>query len=354
MKIKCIGIAISLLLVTTFFTMAENTHLPTITTMTNEQTRYPSNISVPDWEIGDYWRFRVDTIQVDYQEENSSTELHVTFYTDDMTLTVIEDSADRYVVSLQAILHGDGTLYYVSDEGPIDMTVTLPEAEVKGSVVFNQSNLGINQGSLQLTGTVKVKFNEQPFLPVPLPTIPIPATIDTTIMSSTPYTIIEFPLNDSKNWSLPATNISIDGTIESVWLKILYYINNFIRNHWSLVNLIAPVLGIDPAMIQAISDFLANPDILPIIKIGPALEILLNTSSIEFPMLESIFQCYFLETITVPAGTFSVYNISVADGIGSLYYAPDAGMIIKASGRFNDVLPYITDLNAVLISYSHS
>lgn len=354
MKIKVIAIAIGLMLVTTFLTIAENTRINTIDTIQNEQTTISSNVTVPEWEIGDYWSFRIDTIKIDYEDENTTNTLHVTLNTDNITLSVTDDSGDTYVVSLNAILRGEGTLYYVSDDGPIDMSITLPEAQLTGRILFNQSNLGIQQGNVQLTGTLKVKINQLFSLGVPLPTIPIPVAIDTTIESTVPYTIIDFPLNDSMNWSLPATNISVDGTIESIWLTILYYVNNFLRNHWTLVEKIAPLLEIDPMMVQTISDFLANPDILPVIKIGPALDLLLNISIFEIPLLESIFNCFFTETISVPAGTFSVYNISVADGIGLLYYAPDVGMIIKASGRFNDILPFITDLNAELISYSAS
>lgn len=354
MKIHWIAIAIGLMLLTTFFTIAEHPPNDTTNKIQKEHTNIPVNVTVPDWETGDYWSFRIDTIKIDYEDENTTNEFHMTLNTDNITLSVTDDSGDTYVISLNAILHGDGTLYYISDDGPIDMVVTLPEAQLTGSIVFNQSNLGIQQGNIQLTGTLKVKFNQLLSLEFPLPTIPIPATIDTIIESTVPYSVIEFPLNDSMNWSLPATNISVDGTIKSIWLTILYHVNNFLRNHWTLVERIAPLLGIDPLMVQTISDFLANPDILPVVKIGPALDILLNLSIIEIPMLESIFSCLVTETLSVPAGTFSVYNISVADGIGLLYYAPDAGMIIKASGRFNDILPFITDLNAELIAHSYS
>jgi len=40
--------------------------------------------------------------------------------------------------------------------------------------------------------------------------------------------------------------------------------------------------------------------------------------------------------VTVEAGTFDAYNISVMKGLGHIYYAPEVGNIIKISGHSID------------------
>lgn len=352
MKTKFIVIGISLLLLSTFFSIAENIHPQIKDNKQKENMAIEPSIDVPVWRNGNSWSYQINTMKFDYDDVNTSTSLHVTLETDELTLTVIDDSGESYLVQLDATLQGDGSAHFLYEGEPVDLTVILKETKLTGSILFNKTDLGILQIHPVLTGKVMVKFIEQPFIPFNIPQLPVPATIDITTDSSVPYPLIHFPLNETSFWGLPATNITVDGTIESSWLQLLYFLNRFAQNHWSLVSLLSGVLGIDPYALRAISDFLTNPDILPIFHIGAFLTLMINTSTIEFPAIDPIFFWNVTETITVPAGTFSAYNISVAEGVGSLFYAPEVGTIIKISGQFNEIIPFMTNLTAELIDYN--
>ncbi|MCX6671858.1 MAG: hypothetical protein NTX92_08070 [Euryarchaeota archaeon] len=353
MKIKLIGIIISIMLIATCFTMAQNVQTPVKNTPQNEPTTTEYDVNVPEWTTGNSWSYQINTITIDYEEPNVTTTLHATLDTQDITLTVTDDTGEVYTTSLNAALQGQARMYFMSSEGAIDITVEIKQADLTGTIIFNKSDLGIRQVNAALSGKFSVKINQQPFLPISLPSIPVSATVNIQADSSTPYPIIQFPLNQSNIWGLPTTNITAGGTIESPWLNLLYRINNILQKHWRIVEIIVPLLGIDPTMVKVLSDFLATPEILPVMDIGTILTMLLGTNIVQFPAMESVFLCNNTEEITVPAGTFNAYNISIGGGVGSLYYAPDAGMIIKISGLFSDVIPFVTDLNAELIEYSY-
>ena len=39
-------------------------------------------------------------------------------------------------------------------------------------------------------------------------------------------------------------------------------------------------------------------------------------------------------------------------GLGNIYYAPEVGNIVKITGNFEDVLPFISNINAELKPYT--
>ena len=62
--------------------------------------------------------------------------------------------------------------------------------------------------------------------------------------------------------------------------------------------------------------------LLPVIDIKDALETKEINNTFEIKEVPSIFSCYSMDEITVLAGTFDSYNISVAEILGKIYYAP--------------------------------
>ena len=175
-------------------------------------------------------------------------------------------------------------------------------------------------------------------------------TIDVEVDFSTPFPIIDFPLNTSKFWGLPSVNITFDGTIESTWLKIFNTLNNIIRIP-GIIEIIAALTDSDPAMLHEVSDILK--DIIPVINIGYVLNEYLGVENvIHLPQIPIIFMCNSTENITVDAGgPFNAYNISVLGGLGNIYYSPEVKNIVKIEGNFEDILPFISNINAELISY---
>ena len=58
-----------------------------------------------------------------------------------------------------------------------------------------------------------------------------------------------------------------------------------------------------------------------------------------------------MDEITVLAGTYNAYNISVAEILGKIYYAPEVENIIKIAGQLGDLLPFMTGLEMELLEY---
>ncbi|MBN2598906.1 MAG: hypothetical protein JXA75_00075, partial [Candidatus Thermoplasmatota archaeon] len=235
----------------------------------------------------------------------------------------------------------------------------LQETTLIGKIDFNKSDLRIKHIDVTLDGDLQLHIIENPYIQIEKP-INLSVTINVSIDTSIFYPIIVFPLNVSDIWGLPATNICFDGTIQSPWLTSVDVLNNFAQNHWLIVEIIVWILNklqifppIDPDLLKNISDILA--DILPIIDISDVLTKYIGIEPIiGFPAVPDIFFCNNTENMTIGENTFFVYNISVGGGLGSMYYAPEAGTIVKIIGRFKDILPFISDLDAELIDYSYS
>jgi hypothetical protein len=56
----------------------------------------------------------------------------------------------------------------------------------------------------------------------------------------------------------------------------------------------------------------------------------------SLPEVPYLFQCTTTELVTVPAGPYLAYNITSYNGLITLYYAPEAGTIIKIRGSIGD------------------
>ncbi|MGF3554157.1 MAG: hypothetical protein ACQXXF_02630 [Thermoplasmatota archaeon] len=121
---------------------------------------------------------------------------------------------------------------------------------------------------------------------------------------------------------------------------------------WFILTIIANAKNIDISQLKIISDMLV--DILPVINISYILTEYMKIGNIfETPEIPEIFMCEDLEEIIIQNKIYNAYNISVIGGIGNIYYAPDAGNIVKIIGHFKDILPFISDLNIELIETNY-
>jgi hypothetical protein len=340
-----------MMLIATFFTVAKNVEKETPNSEPHSQAMvtFGDDISVPVWKVGDYWDYQINTIVVDLDEEGFL--IHITLETDNLSLNVVDDTDDSYTVEIKATLNGNGYANMNFGDGLINVTAELEATTLSGNILFNKTDLGIKHIEATLDGGIHLKVIENPYIQREIP-MNIPATINISVDGNVPYPIIDFPLNVSNTWGLPAINISLDGTIQSKWFNLIAWLNTIARNHWKFVELIAGFIGIDPAMLKIISDILA--DILPVIDIRYVLTKYAGVEPVfAFPEVPDIFICNNTENITVGGRTFFAYNISVGGGIGSMYYAPEAGTIVKISGRFKDIIPFVNDLNAELIETNY-
>jgi hypothetical protein len=88
--------------------------------------------------------------------------------------------------------------------------------------------------------------------------------------------------------------------------------------------------------------------------INKALTTFLGENVIHIPKMNNSFYCMNTQDITVPAGTYEAYNITLFGGVGHCYYAPAAGNIVLLSGNFHDTLPVLENLNIELLSTTYS
>ena len=358
MKKEIIGILVCLMLMSTYLAVAKNDEKGNVYQEQHGQTTviFGDDVPVPIWTVGDYWHYQVKDIVLDLELEGFL--VHMALWTDEASLTVVGDTGDFYTIEFNATLNGNGYIFTDFGDGPINITGVLKDTKLTGTILFNKSDLGIKRVEVNLDGNINLDIIQNPYIPKTI-SIKLPAAINVSVDSSVPYPLIKFPLNVTNAWGLPATNISFDGTIKSPWLNFMNRLNNFAQKHWTLVEIIIGLINkthifppIDPAVLKNISDILY--DILPTIHIGYVLRKYVGIEPVvHFPAVPIGLVCTNTENITIDDRTYFVYNISVGGGIGNMYYAPEAGMIVKMVGRFNDIIPFITDFDAELIEYSY-
>jgi len=364
MNSKIFGIIVCILLITSYIAIAENTEKTSTKSSFEKLSNASFDADTPIWVVGNTWRYKIDDLTIDYEQEGQY--IHVSLLTDKLELKVVNVTTDSYVVEIDAAIKGSGNAYIDLGEGPYNITLNLNNTKLTGTIVFNKSDLGITQLNPKLEGRLVVKINELPNVSIPI-SIPIPlfgGSINIFTNLSIPLTIINFPLNVSNIWGVPGTSISIDGTIKSPYLNLLDSLNRRVRNHWNLTFLIMILImeiygeiygyTIDEDVLAAIkeaaktiSDILF--DILPVINISYVLTNYMQIGNVfETPEIPAILLCESTEDITVQGNSYNAYNISVIGGIGNIYFAPDAGNIVKISGHFKDIIPFVSDLNIEL------
>lgn len=332
MKIKLFAIILCGMLLTTCVVFAA----PSEKMMTTKtETRHVSSLSadVPVWHVGDFWTYKVNNVSVNFEEDNQTIDL--TLSVDQLPLTVASISGDSYTLSFSTKASGHGLINIDAGDGPINMTIDFTNVKISGNVMIDKTMLGIKSIDANLKGLFKLDIIQQPYFNFSLHHIPIPITMNMTIDSNSSVSVLAFPMNIGISWNVSASDFTINGKIHSIWLNIIHFANT-------------------------IADFFGKPflspqidALLPVIDIKDVLTTIGIGNVFSIPEAPGIFNCLNTENITVPAGTFNAYNISIADGIGSIFYAPVAGNVVKIGGNFHDVIPYIQNLNMELIDTNY-
>jgi hypothetical protein len=74
----------------------------------------------------------------------------------------------------------------------------------------------------------------------------------------------------------------------------------------------------------------------------------------QTPAISDAFFCLNTENITVPAGTYEAYNITLVGGLAQCFYAPTAGNVVKIAGNLEEIIPYLKGINMELLSTNYS
>jgi hypothetical protein len=330
MNKKVLGILICIMLLTVTFTVVA----PAETRIKDQVSQQPLTTSqedVPVWEVGNQWIYQIDDIDLHFNSTSGTIDTHLTM--DQLPLTVNKLDATTYTLDFATTISGDAYVNMDVGEGPIDFTITFSNLRLSGDMVFEKSTLGITALTGVFDGRFWVKINQQPYLPIPwFPIFPVKLKIsDFASDFATAITPLVFPLNNSMLWNFSGTNLSVGGIAQSPWFYIMLLINNFY-----------PIL---PPEIAAL---------LPVVNIEEALTTIGIPTPIAIPMIEGAFYCLNTEPVTVPAGIYNAYNITILNGTAQCYYAPDVGNIIKLTGNLEKIIPFITNIKMELLETTYT
>jgi len=351
MKKKIIGILVCLMLTTTFLTAAQNTENLSVKYESEEKNSILFNEGdVPVWKVGDKWTYNIDVFSIDFSQSNMS--INIDAKIEDLSLEVAEVTTDFYKLNFTSDISGSYEIKIDFGDGPINITGELEKTTIKGFIIYNKTDLGIKQINVEISGKLTVKI-EQPYIKLSfLPKFPIRATITLEIILENPIPLIDFPLNETKCWGLPSTNFTVDGTIESPWLRLFDKLNRLFN---PLIPILENITKKDLSELKDISDILK--DILPIIDICDLLTNYLGIGcDFGIPEIPPIICLTNLskELVTIPAGTFEAYNISIiGTNLANIYYNDTVGNIIKIAGNLQDIFPSVSNINVELVSYEH-
>ncbi len=72
------------------------------------------------------------------------------------------------------------------------------------------------------------------------------------------------------------------------------------------------------------------------------------------PPIPNAFFCLNTENITIPAGTYEAYNITLFGGQAQCYYAPTAGNIVKILAHLEEIDPNVKNIKIELLSTNYT
>ena len=319
----------------------------------NEETYGPVSSTVPTWSVGDSWTYTLDNIDINLTGiEGRAIELKLS--TGDITLEVTDVTSDTYVASITSenmdVTFGGLFDFYIEDMDDIEIpTMSFDNIAIDGQIILDKENLGIKDINLgliidlieNLDNIKDILQLELPgFIDILTPYMSIPANIDINIEFDNPYELIQFPLENENIWGLSSNTVtvSIGGSIESIWLRILNFVNKFV-----------------PIVPAEFAQYLPDVDISEVLNdYGIDTNYQIDIPEVPANLLPyhddttAFFEVMGSENINVEAGQFNAAKISIIDDNGNIYYSEDAANIIKIVGYIGDYIPIIKDINLEL------
>jgi hypothetical protein len=265
--------------------------------------------SIPIWEIGDSWKYRINEIVL--INEDLKNPINVEFGESILTLSVIGISDDYYNLDFETKLYGIFELtisnYNIKLFGKFNI---LRPLKAHGTVFIDNKDLSIRGLTLYLSGLFKINFADRLLF-----TLPFPIDLCIELRAEPGLKIFKFPLIVENIYGLPSFNITIDGDISSPWFRIIKIVNSFTK-----------LFG-NPLLSDEFSEFLPRIDFGEILKwySGDNTYYVNNLTWYDVP----VFAVESFENITTEAGTYESYKILFPFDMGSIYYAPEVGNMIK-------------------------
>jgi hypothetical protein len=296
-------------------------------------------VEIPSWKVDQSWRYKLNNVDFLLSEvEGRNIDLHLN--SGILNLRITDETLNSYIASFKTDdleVSADVKFDFYTDDDPFSLALTFKDAKLNGEIVFNKQSLGIEE----INANIALTFDSSS-LPIELPNLivklipKIPIDLAIQAKFSKPFNLIEFPIDGDSYWGVPAFTITIDGTAESIYLRILHFINK-----------LAGIIGLEfiPPELQGF---------FPVIEISDILDFLGIENTIEIPETEETlrkptFECKGLKSINIPAGTFNSYVISIAGGLGDMYYSAEKENIVKIEGYLGEFIPVADNLNLELV-----
>ena len=324
-------------------------------TYDNEQFEKPSSdatsiADVPSWDEGQEWTYKIYDFDFLF-DETVGREFDIHLTAGNLNLIVEDVTGDTYTLKFtidNIAGYFDINFDPYTGEDPKVINFEFPDnTNIQGNIYFEKSSLAINQVDLNLDltfDTIQLLkdlgiYEQLPSLLVKFIPETFPVTANLIMEFDHPFTLIQFPLNSDSGWGIEQTKITIDGTIESKYFRILKIINNILG-----------IFGID----------LIPPELakyLPVIDISEVLTDFEIPAEIEIPGIQEFFRKPLflvdkIQQINVGAGSFNAYDIQIVQGVGDLYYSDEAEMLVKFDLNLHDYCPILNNLEMELISMS--
>jgi len=312
-------------------------------------TYEPTTVNVPTWDKGQEWTYKIHDFDLSLHEVEGR-DIDMDLSAGNLNLVVDDVTGDSYKLkySIDSISGSfDINIDPFTGEEPKTIDFTFPEGTaIQGNIFVEKSSINIETIEMaidlefdtqQLLDTLDIDLNLPPILVRFLLPDTIPINANIVLDFDDPYTLIQFPLNVNDEWGIEPAKISIDGTIESKYFRVLNIVNNIFK-----------IFGV-----ELIPEALAK--YLPVIDVSEFLTDNGGPTEIDVPELEKLFrkspfEVVGMKQINVDGGSFNAYDIEFLHGSGELFYSQDAENIVKIEGYLNDFLSIADNIELELIS----
>lgn len=344
MKSKIVVVLICIMMIATIFVSAgSNVEVIDFKNISDDIQSTSYDDDVPTWKVGTVWTYKIENFDFTLDETEGRT-IDIHLKAGNLKVKVASESLTSYRTEFEVSnIDLEFDIYFdlgIEDKDPLIISGEISDVSMEGNIYFDKNDLGIDMFDCSIKieiGLDSLPINLSMIPPILLLLIPpITITINLEADFDEHFTLIDFPLHANKIWTLPRANVTVDGAISSFWLRIL-----------NIVNKIASIVGMDfiPPELAKFLPVIDISEVLNAFNISNKIEIQLPTELYGSPL----FECVGQETITVEAGTYNAYDISIVDDVGNIYYSPEIGTIVKITGNFNDIIPFMEDINIELI-----
>ena len=159
MNKKIIGTFVALLFITTVFPVMTSADIDKMkvsnVTFVDESISFHND--VPVWEIGDTWKYKVDDIDIEYEDETLAVDMHLEI--GDLICQVTDDTGGSYKLDFNAMVDGKFTIDI--DSLQIEFSgelAKLKSPKIEGDFSFRKTDLGIEEINYQFISVFKDKF----------------------------------------------------------------------------------------------------------------------------------------------------------------------------------------------------